>query len=328
MQTDNPFPLVSICVPIYNVEEYIERCARSLFEQTYENIEYVFVDDCSPDNSIAILQQTAKQYPHRMTQVRFVRHKTNSGLGQARNTGVREATGDFILHVDSDDYIDVNVVERLVAKQKKTDADIVMYPKKILYKSGIQIEKTHGYSSPRELLENFLIGKTTGNVCGSLIRTLIYHENGIQVEGGVNQSEDFQVITRLMYFAKVLAFVDDSFYYYDKSNEESYSYIFKRANEDQILTSYSVLFAFFRDHFEDELLKLLHYGKQNTFYNMIRTARLAGDRQYADHLLHLLRKEYPGYPNTLGRMKTLLVNVQNVHLYKLLLFTYRKLRRK
>ena len=318
--------LVSVCVPVYKVERYMERCAKSLFEQTYENIEYIFIDDCSPDDSIPILMHIVDNYPHRRSQVRIVRHKVNSGLGVARNTGVREAKGDFILHVDSDDYIDDNVVERLVARQIETDADIVRYPKQILYKSKTQIEKVYSYSSPRELLENILLNKTPGNVCGSLIRSSLYHDNGIQVEGGVNQSEDFQVITRLLYFANVIASVDDSFYYYDKSNEESYSNIFKRENENQILTSYSVLFDFYRDHHESELLKLLHYGKQNTFFNMIKTARFAGDKQYADYLLHLLKKEYPDYPNTLGRMKALLVNVQNVHLYKLLLIIYRKLR--
>ena len=93
---------ISIIVPIYNVEQYIERCARSLFEQTYDDIEYVFVDDCSPDNSLNILYEVLNDYPHRISNVKIIRHIENKGLTAARNSGLEVATGDYIAHCDSD----------------------------------------------------------------------------------------------------------------------------------------------------------------------------------------------------------------------------------
>ena len=98
--------LVSILVPIYGVEKYIRRCAISLFEQTYLNIEYIFVNDCTNDDSIIILENVINQYPNRQSQIKIIQHETNKGLGEARNTAVAAANGDYLFHVDSDDYID------------------------------------------------------------------------------------------------------------------------------------------------------------------------------------------------------------------------------
>ena len=103
----------------------MERCARSLFEQTYANLEYIFVDDCSPDNSIAILEKVMEDYPERKEQVRILRHEKNRGLAAARNTAIDAASGAFITHVDSDDYLDRDAVRLLVEKQMETGADIV-----------------------------------------------------------------------------------------------------------------------------------------------------------------------------------------------------------
>ena len=96
---------VSILVPVYGVEKYIERCARSLFEQTYEDLEYIFVDDCSPDNSIEILKNTLENYPKRKEQVKIIHHDKNQGLSGARNTALSHATGDYVIFVDSDDEV-------------------------------------------------------------------------------------------------------------------------------------------------------------------------------------------------------------------------------
>ena len=129
---------VSICVPIYGVEKYIERCAISLFEQTYKNIEYIFVNDCTQDNSIDVLKSIIEKYPVRKNCVRIINHERNKGLGAARNTAITNATGMFIMHVDSDDYVEKDIVERLVKKQNENNSDIVTCGY-ILYTSNPQL---------------------------------------------------------------------------------------------------------------------------------------------------------------------------------------------
>ena len=116
--------MVSILVPVYGVEKYIEKCAVSLFEQTCNDIEYVFVDDCSPDNSIGILEEVRKRYPER-DKVKIIRHDRNRGLAAARKTALMASVGDYVIHVDSDDWVSPDMVATLAEQAMKTGADLV-----------------------------------------------------------------------------------------------------------------------------------------------------------------------------------------------------------
>ena len=116
---------VSILVPVYGVERYIENCAVTLFEQTYENIEYVFVNDSTKDRSMEMLHDVMERYPLRRDNVHIITHEVNRGLGAARKTALLNATGDFVMHVDSDDSLSLDAVEMLVDKAIQTGADIV-----------------------------------------------------------------------------------------------------------------------------------------------------------------------------------------------------------
>lgn len=118
-------PLVSVLVPIYQTEDFMERCARSVFEQTYKNLEYVFVDDGSTDNSICTLQRVLDDYPERKSHCKIIKHLQNKGLAAARNTAIANCHGDFVCHVDSDDWIEPYAIQSLVNKQYETGADFV-----------------------------------------------------------------------------------------------------------------------------------------------------------------------------------------------------------
>ena len=92
----NKNPLVSVIVPIYGVEPYIEKCARSLFEQSLENMEFIFVNDCTPDKSVEILRQVIEEYPRRYLQIQIIEHEENRGLAMARNSGLLIAKGEIL----------------------------------------------------------------------------------------------------------------------------------------------------------------------------------------------------------------------------------------
>ena len=106
-------PVVSLLVPIFNVEPYIEKCLHSLFAQSFKSIEYVFVNDCTPDRSIEKLWTVLNQYPDRKLFVKVINHNTNQGLSAARKTALLHATGSYVWHIDSDDYIALDAVEKL-----------------------------------------------------------------------------------------------------------------------------------------------------------------------------------------------------------------------
>ena len=193
----NSLPLVSICVPVYGVEKYIERCARSLFAQSYSNIEYLFVNDCTKDASMDVLCEVLKNYPNRTKQVKIINHEKNLGLAGARNTGIMYASGDFVMWVDSDDYVDLELVEKCVNKQKDDDSDIVTA-------GALHIKKNHAipffektYPSIEKNVAAILARKAEVRVWGRLIRRQLYIDNHISVEVGANMGEDYQVIPLL-----------------------------------------------------------------------------------------------------------------------------------
>lgn len=108
-------PKLSVIVPMWSVEKYIAKCARSLFESTLDDMEFVFVDDCTPDKSVEVLQGVIEEYPKRKSQTIIVRHEVNKGLPQARKTGVAAAHGEFITHCDSDDWVAPEMYEKMLA---------------------------------------------------------------------------------------------------------------------------------------------------------------------------------------------------------------------
>ncbi len=117
--------LISVIIPVYRVEAYIERCVRSLMEQTLDEVEYIFVDDCSPDKSVSVLERVLKDYPLRQGQTHILRHATNRGLPAARNTGLDAAIGDYIFHCDSDDYLETDALQAMYDTAQKANAEIV-----------------------------------------------------------------------------------------------------------------------------------------------------------------------------------------------------------
>jgi glycosyltransferase involved in cell wall biosynthesis len=119
-------PKVSVIIPVYKAEQYIEKCARSLFEQTLDDIEFIFIDDCTPDNSIDILKCLIRDYPHRKSQVKIIHNEENKGISTTRNIGLNNSTGEYIIHCDSDDWIDDDLYEKLYLKAIEEKSDIVL----------------------------------------------------------------------------------------------------------------------------------------------------------------------------------------------------------
>jgi glycosyltransferase involved in cell wall biosynthesis len=214
-------PLISILIPIFNVEKYMERIARSLFEQTYENLECVFVDDCSPDNSIGILENILKDYPQRKEQVKIIKHESNKGVSAARNTALRNSSGEFTIFVDSDDDMPHDAVEKLVEKQLATGADIVTgQVVRRYYDKVSMIERPHFYNHD-DFVEDMIKPSLNHTLWGRLIRKSLYIEHNIQAKEGINIGEDMQIMVQLAFYANRCESLWEVVYYYDCTNEFS-----------------------------------------------------------------------------------------------------------
>lgn len=216
-------PLVSIIIPVYGVEKYIARCAKSVLEQTYDNIEIIFVNDCTKDKSIEALQETIKQYPKRTDAVRIVNHAHNQGLAAARNTGVAAAKGEWLMHVDSDDYIETNTVEECIKKANEDNADYVVFGMMQEFKNKTHEMMPPHVSSKDEYMKLIIRKDVPSRVWGGLIKASLYKDNNIRAIPGVNFAEDYSVSPRLYYYAKKISFLYKPLYHYIRYNEESYT---------------------------------------------------------------------------------------------------------
>ncbi len=128
--------LVTVVVPIYNVEKYLERCILSLIHQTYRNLEIILVDDGSPDNC----PQMCDDYAKKDSRIKVI-HKQNAGLGMARNTGIEQATGEYICFFDSDDYIAPDTIEIGLLAAKEHGADLIVFGKEDVTPAGEKLDE-------------------------------------------------------------------------------------------------------------------------------------------------------------------------------------------
>lgn len=213
---------VSICIPVYNTSAYIIRCAKSMFEQTYENIEYIFVNDCSTDDSMSLLANIMDEYPNRKPHVTIINHSQNRGLSAARNSAVSCCSGDFIIHVDSDDYLALDAIDHLMKKQQETGADIVSGQVVRLYKDKQYVMERPQFQNHDDFVKDMIVPSLRHTLWGRLIRRSLYIDNGIQAKERVNIGEDMQVMVQLAYYAKKVESIWDVVYYYDCTNDSSY----------------------------------------------------------------------------------------------------------
>lgn len=261
---------VSICIPVYGVEQYIERCARSVFEQTYDDIEYVFVNDCTKDKSIDILEKVIEEYPNRKNNIKIINHVNIKGLAGARNTAVEYASGCFIFWLDSDDYLDVSAIDKVVKKQIQTDADIIITDfLKMCNGYNEQVAQLNT-DKPKEFIHKMLRDKCEHWLCGKLIRMSLYKTYGIKALEGANMGEDFQVCPQLMNHANKLAYVCEPLYIYDMRNMSSYGHSIKEEVQWQRWRSYDVVkkalpYEEYKDDLEYQQMQMCYFQLKSFF---------------------------------------------------------------
>ena len=236
---------VSIITPIYGVEKYIEKCAESLFSQTYEDCEFIFVNDCTKDNSVALLKEVMQKYSYRIENVKIISHSSNQGLACARNTGVRFATGEFVMHVDSDDTIESNAVELCVKKAIENNSDAVIFGMRHIRKTGDIVEHVCVPNKHQDYIKQLITRKALVCMCGGLYRRSLYTDNNVWAIPGLNMGEDYSTKPRLLYYAKNVVALDLPLYNYNHLNESSYTKSFNTNSIDNLQKAIEVLTSFF-----------------------------------------------------------------------------------
>ena len=221
-QVESPIK-VSVLVPVYGVEKYIERCARSLFEQTMkDDIEFIFVNDATPDNSLEILERIIDEYPERKKNIRIINHDSNQGLAVVRVTGVKAARGEYVIHCDSDDWVEPGMYRLMYESAKANDADIVVcgYFSEFGGSRGVHHqsllpdrEQTASSILRIEKIHQFLWQR--------LVRREFYEKYDFRAEPGITYCEDFVVVVPMHLMTDKVSVVDVPLYHYNCANPGS-----------------------------------------------------------------------------------------------------------
>lgn len=206
---------VSVVITAYNVEKYIKKAINSVLNQTYKNIEIIVVEDCSTDNTLKFikgLQKSDLAFP-----INLVQHKENVGAGLSRRDGIKASTGDFIMLLDADDWLNKDYIEHLVDRQKETDADIVGGGITYCYEDTDKFETntfgttvSEGFQKFADYNDGKIVFLNNKIVRSTMYDTVEYCDR--------RYVEDTPVIMKLLYNANKVAYVNEAGYNYLQRN--------------------------------------------------------------------------------------------------------------
>ena len=244
---------VSVIIPIYNVSAFISCNVRSLLSQTLQEVEFIFVDDASPDDSIDILYDNLENFPNRKDFVKVIHHKENKGLPAARNIGLDLAQGEYIYHCDSDDWVEPEMLETMYKAAMAADADIVYCDFFLSFEKKERYMSNPWFDTADDMLKKgFLGGNMKYNVWNKLVRRSLYVDNGIMFPEGYSMGEDMTMI-QLAALADKVAYVPHAFYHYVKLNEGAYSNSYTQKKLDDIRFNVDRTVTFLQEKFGDSL---------------------------------------------------------------------------
>lgn len=241
---------VSVIVPMYKVENFIVRCAESLMKQTLDDVEYIFVNDATPDNSMERLQKVLSEYPEKT--ITIIVHEINKGLPTARNTGLAIAKGEFIFHCDSDDYVEPNMLEQLYNKAKEDDADIVWCDWWLSFAHNERYMKQPEYFTSIDALKGMLSGVMKFNVWNKLVKRKLYIDSGIVFPAGYGMGEDMTMI-RLFARAEKVVYLPKAFYHYVQLNTGAFSKTYSERHLLELQHNVSLLITDLQQMFGNKL---------------------------------------------------------------------------
>lgn len=227
--------MVSVIVPVYRAEKYINQCVDSLLGQTYHNIEVILVDDGSPDRSGAICDE----YAAHDSRVKVI-HQPNGGVSVARQTGMDNATGEYFIHADPDDWVEPTMIEELVAKAIEEDADMVIcdYISENNYRQEYNSMNLPLRPTADDLLRRLLLQQLHGSCWNKLVRRACSNNVTFTQDMTVFEDELFNLKILLSGGVRRVSYLAKAFYHYRMNNESSLCHII---NENTIHSHFVML---------------------------------------------------------------------------------------
>lgn len=268
-------PLISVIVPVYNVEKYLERCVNSIVNQTYKNLEIILVDDGSPDNCGKICDELAIKD----NRIKVI-HKENGGLSSARNAGLDIATGEYITFVDSDDYISIEIFDKCFELSNVQDFDILIFGMSILDNNSKLLFKDEyeniTYSFFQTIYDITLPLKTS--VCNKLFKKSIVAN--IRFPVNIIHGEDLIFWLKILNQKLVIISIDFIGYYYVKNDNSITTSIFSKKSFDEVYCK-DIAYSILKEKFPGYSEKAISWCAKSRI-NLIRKITIYGDLNYYD----------------------------------------------
>lgn len=287
--------LVSIVVPIYNVEQYLEKCVESICRQTYENLEIILVNDGSPDQC----GQMCEEYAKKDNRIKVI-HKKNGGLSDARNSGVKLATGKYLLFVDSDDYIAKDLVEKTVTVAEKNNCDMVLYDYYYVEPDNVEIRSTIVPANKVISLEQehtLLLAATSA--CAKLFNREFYVKANCPFPQGI-YFEDLATTSIFFMRAKRVFYLKEPLYYYiNRENSIMTGKNFEKSSHDKLVALEHILSAYKKEGKYEEYHQELEYLVfANEYFEPSKVLALAGeDGEYLEKYRKYMYETFPDIHN-------------------------------
>lgn len=222
---------VTIITPIYKAENFIERCVKSLLNQDFESIEYIFINDATPDDSFKILKKLV-DLCNRKEDIKLLENEYNLGVAKTRKKGMFEASGEYVIQIDADDWIESNMISTLYNKAKQDNADIAVCDYYISFITGKETYRKEEYRPNIDFnIKNIMLGKVHPAFWNTLIKRNLYIEKNIFPEGKINMGEDYEMMLKLFLSTDKVTYVPKALLHYIQYNESS---ITKTMNKEYI----------------------------------------------------------------------------------------------
>lgn len=227
-------PKVSVIVPVYNTELYVERAMVSLMEQTLDDVQFIIIDDGSKDRSLSIINDVISRYPVRQEHVILI-SRENRGVAATRSQGMKLATGDYIIHLDSDDWAENDWLETLYNKAVASDADVIICDFFVECLSKTLVANEYVGSSGKDCVKKLLVGDISNSSCNKLVKADVFRKHEITFHSKYDMGEDFFVTFLVFINANKIVHINKPLYHYNRLNENSLTKSYSKKALDDLV---------------------------------------------------------------------------------------------
>ena len=295
----NKYPLVSVIIPIYNVEQYLKTCLESVVNQTYGNIEIICVNDCTPDNSMKIVNDYCKKYDN----IIILEHESNFGLGPARNTGCKAASGEYIFFLDSDDYIHTGNIFNLVTASLEHNSDLTFSRIEVFSsddKLTSNVDQMRKYFSSTLTKKNvtinsdnflFYLNNLPCVAWNKLYKTSFLREKGITFLNSNTPHEDEGFNIKVLLNKPKVIYVDKAGYYYllRQNSIMDLAYNNYKSRIENLRIVLADAFVYLENIHDSELIKAI---KKSNIYRFCYPSKVVLMKNFVKKTVQYLKRSF------------------------------------